>query len=335
LSTTIVATGVGSLPADGTTPDEYAEAVRIVLGELPDLPHLPELPGRGAIAGMLGRALAVLADLDADLQPAGWRLTGSTGSPGVDQRRARSLLAQDLDTLEELADGYRGAFKIQVTGPWTLAATVERPRGDKLLADHGARRELAQALAEGVRGHLQDVRRRLPGADRLIVQLDEPALDAVLGARIPTASGYGRHRAVDLPEASEALSWVLDAIAEEGAEPWVHSCAPAPWGLIRSAGAVGLSADLGQLGARDHDHLAEALEAGATVALGVVPSLEPAAALSDKQVTEQVLRWLDMVGLDPQESRLAITPTCGLAGAGQAWSRRAMTLARTSAASLG
>ena len=38
-----LATGVGSLP--GTDPDE---AVRIVVGELPDLPHLPELPERGA-----------------------------------------------------------------------------------------------------------------------------------------------------------------------------------------------------------------------------------------------------------------------------------------------
>ncbi len=36
------ATGIGSLP--GTDP---AEAMRIVLGELPDLPHLVELPARG------------------------------------------------------------------------------------------------------------------------------------------------------------------------------------------------------------------------------------------------------------------------------------------------
>jgi methionine synthase II (cobalamin-independent) len=324
-----VATGIGSLPGE-----DFAEAVRLVLGELPDLPHLPELPARGAIAGMIGRTLGLLADLDADLQPAGWRLTGSSGSPGADQRRARSLLAQDLDTLEELADGYAGAFKIQLMGPWTLAATVERPRGDKVLADHGARRELAQALAESVRQHLRDVRRRLPGVTRLIAQLDEPALDAVLSAKIPTASGYGRHRAVDVPEASQALSWVLEAIAAEGAEPWVHSCAHTPWGLVRGAGAQGLAADLTQLSARDHDDLAAALEDGATVALGVVPSLEPATALSDKQVTDQVLRWLDMVGLDPQAARLAVTPACGLAGASQAWTRRAMTLARTSATSL-
>jgi len=326
---TTIATGIGSLPGD-----DFAEAVRVVLGELPDLPHLPELPGRGAIAGLVGRAVGVLADLDADLQPAGWRLTGSSGSPGLDQRRARSLLAQDLDTLEELAEGYEGAFKVQVTGPWTLAATVERPRGDKLLADHGARRELAQALAEGLRTHIQEVRRRLPGVTRLIAQVDEAALDAVLNARIPTASGYGRHRAVDLPEASQALQWVLSAATEAGAEPWVHSCATTPWDLVRGAGARGLAADFAQLTAQDHDHLAEALEAGDTVALGVVPSLDPVARLSDKQVTDQVLRWLDMVGLDPTQVSLVITPACGMAGASHSWSRQAMALARTSASSL-
>ncbi len=326
----VVATGIGSLP--GT---DFAESVKVVLDELPDLPHLPELPARGVGADMVGRALAILDGLDADLQPAGWRLTGSAGSPGVDQRRARSLLAQDLDVLEELADGYTGAFKIQVAGPWTLAATVERPRGDRLLADHGARRELAQALAEGVRTHLRDVRRRLPGVEALIVQVDEAALDAVLNARIPTASGYGRHRSIDLPEASQALQWVLEAIADEGAEPWVHSCAAAtPWDLVRGAGAKGLAVDMTQLTARDLDHLAAALEADETVALGAVPSLDPEDRLSDKQVTEQVLRWLDMVGLDPHEVSLAITPSCGMAGASVAWSRRAMALARTSAGSL-
>jgi hypothetical protein len=34
-----VATGVGSWP--GPTPEEYAEAVRTVLGEAPELPYLP------------------------------------------------------------------------------------------------------------------------------------------------------------------------------------------------------------------------------------------------------------------------------------------------------
>ena len=329
----VVGTGIGSLP--GT---DFAEAVKVVLDELSGehgVPHLPELPARGVGADMIGRALAVVEGLDADLQPAGWRLTGSAGSPGVDQRRARSLLAQDLDVLEELSAGYTGPFKIQLAGPWTLAATVERPRGDRLIADHGARRELAQSLAEGTRTHLRDVRRRLPGVQRLIVQVDEPALDAVINARIPTASGYGRHRSIDLPEASQSLQWVLEAVADEGGEPWVHSCAAStPWDLVRGAGAKGLAADMAQLTARDLDVLAGALEAGESVVLGAVPSLEPAGGLSDKQVTEQVLRWLDMVGLDPHEVAVAISPSCGLAGASVEWSRRAIALVRTSAASL-
>ena len=176
-----------------------------MLGEVPDLPYLPELPGRGAPAGMTGRAIAMVADLGFDLQPAGWRLTDR---PGIDHRRARSLLAQDLDALEEQAQGVRGTFKIQVAGPWTLAATVEKPRGDKVLSDHGARRELSQALAEGVAVHLADVRRRV-AADRVVVQVDEPALPAVLAGQIPTASGFGRHRVVHPPEVSAALEWVL------------------------------------------------------------------------------------------------------------------------------
>jgi methionine synthase II (cobalamin-independent) len=326
------ATGIGSMPGDSQP--EYDDAVRLVLDQLPDLPHVPEVPGRGATASMTGRALAVMAELGADLQPAGWRLTDA---PGVDHRRARSLLGQDLDTLEDLTDGYTGAFKIQVAGPWTLAATVEKPRGDKVLSDFGARRELAQALAEGVRTHVRDVRRRLPGVERLVVQVDEPALAAVLEAKIPTASGFGRHRVVHPPEASEALGWVLAAVAAEGAEPWVHTCAAGtPLALLRTSGARGLSVDLGLMTAADHDALGEALEAGETVALGVVPSLEPGTSPTDTEIAERVLRWLDMLGLDPTEvgDRLLLTPTCGLAGASPAWARRALTLVRSAAANL-
>ncbi len=290
-----LATGVGSLPGDDDR--DYAEAVKLVFGELPDLPYLPELPARGAGAGMTGRGLAIVDGIGADLQPAGWRLTDASG---IDHRRARSQLAQDLDQVEEQGQGLTGTFKVQVAGPWTLAATVERPRGDKVLADHGARRDLAQALAEGVRGHVADVRRRLTGVERLIVQVDEPALTAVLGAAIPTASGFGRHRAVHPPEASEALTWLLDAITESGAEPWVHTCATeAPLQLLRGAGARGLCVDLGGLSAADHEVVAEALDAGESVVLGIVPSTDPDVPPTDGDLAERVLRWLDMVGLDP------------------------------------
>ena len=326
------ATGVGSMP--GTTDAHHAEAARLVLGELSDLPHVPEVPGRGVTAQMTGRGLAVVEGLGADLQPAGWRLTDASG---VDHRRARSLLAQDLDTVEELAQDYEGVFKTQVCGPWTLAATVERPRGDKVLADHGARRELAQALAEGVRTHLADLRRRMRGVDRWIVQVDEPALGAVVAGRVPTASGFGRHRRVDLPEASAHLEWVVAAVVDAGGEAWVHSCAPeTPWSLVAGAGVHGLSADLDLLGPADLDTFAEALESGRTAALGVVPSTAPSTESSEVRTTERVQRWLDMLGLDPDGvgERLVVTPTCGLAGASAEWAGRAVRLSAAVARNL-
>ena len=330
-----VATGVGSMPGDDTA--AFDRAVRMVLDEVPDFAYLPEVPGRGVHATMTGRALAVVADLGADVQPAGWRLTGDSRASGADHRRARSLLAQDLDTLEEQAQGYEGRLKVQVTGPWTLAATVERPRGDRVLADRGARRELAQALAEGLRGHVADVRRRVPGAE-LVVQVDEPALPAVLAGQVPTASGFHRHRSVDAPEASPALEWVFAAVTESGAVPVVHCCArDVPVGLLVGAGAAGVSVDLDVLAPAAYDELAELLEQQRPVCLGVVPSTAPASPPTDRAVTERVLRVLEMLGLDPESaaSSLVVAPSCGLAGATDDWARRALALCRTVAANLG
>lgn len=317
--------------------DDFGEAVRSVLGELPDLPHLPELPGRGTIAGMTGRTLALVAELGFDLQPAGWRLTDA---PGVDHRRARSRLAQDLDVLEEQAAGSLkegSELKLQVTGPWTLAATVERPRGDRLVADHGARRELAQALAEGLVAHVADVRRRVPGA-RLLVQVDEPALPAVLAAAIPTASGFGRHRSVGPPAAAEALGWVFEAIRGAGAIPLAHCCASdVPIALLRQAGAAAVSVDLAVLAAEQYDALGESLDAGERAFLGVVPATDPAYPTTEQQVVDKVLRLLDMLGFDPGEviGRLVLTPACGLAGATPRYAREALSLLRNSASRLG
>src|ERR1700712_1846403 len=124
------ATGVGSLP--GTDP---AEALRVVLGELPGFPHLPELPDRGPGADLVGRSAALLVDLFVDLTPAGWRLVPR---PGMDLRRAHEFLARDLDAVSDVADGYQGLLKVQAAGPWTLASAPERTRRDRAGGEPGA-----------------------------------------------------------------------------------------------------------------------------------------------------------------------------------------------------
>lgn len=317
---TNAATGIGSMPGA-----DYTESSRTVLGEVAEFPHLVELPSRGPTASMVGRTLALVSELGVDLQPAGWRLTDA---PGLDHRRAKSLLAHDLDVTEELAQGHVGQFKVQVAGPWTLAASVERPRGDKVLSDSGARRDLAQALAEGVRDHVAAVGRRMPAA-QIVVQVDEPSLPAVLGGGIATASGFHRHRAVEPAEAARGLDWILEAVASAGARTVVHCCAPQlPLSLLVQTSVGAVSFDVSLLSATAYDDLGAWVDCDRGVWLGVVPTTEPDMAPTETEVTQAVLGWWARVGYSEVETlpSTTVTPACGLAVATPSWARRALGL---------
>lgn len=310
-------TGVGSLPGE-----DIREAVQYVFDELP-LPFLPELPAR-PYGDMISRAVGLLDELGTDLQPAGWRLTGG-GRSGLDQRRARSLFEQDLDALEEYAGEHEGPVKIQLTGPWTLAATIERPRGDKVLADHGARRDLADALTASLDRVLADLRRRVPRA-QLVVQLDEPGLPVVLSGGVPTASGWGRHRMVDEPGAIDLLRRPLDVVGD--LDSVLHCCARnAPVALLRKAGATAVSVDLTRTDHATWDDIATVIEGGGTLYAGVVPTRGE---LPRPDQTASVLtkRWLELGLPAEQLADVVITPTCGLAGATATGARAALALCR-------
>jgi methionine synthase II (cobalamin-independent) len=314
-------TGIGSMP--GT---DAAESTRVVLGEAGDLPALVELPDRGPTASMTGRAVGLVTSLAFDLQPAGWRLTGA---PGTDQRRAASLLAHDLDVTEELATDRRAPYKVQVAGPWTLAATVERPRGDKALADHGARRDLAQALAEAVGEHCADVRRRLNPSE-LIVQIDEPVLPAVLRGAVPTASGFHRHRSVTPAMAAQALTWVAQAVADSDASAVLHCCAPeVPFDVLTSVPLDAVSIDMTLVLEDQYDAIGAWLDAERDVWFGVVPGIEPTAPHpTGSELTATVLAWWRALGYTELDTLpdTTVTPRCGLAGASPWWAKTALGL---------
>lgn len=318
------ATGVGSLP--GT---DAREAARTSTGALEHLPFLPELPARGPGADMIGRGAGLLVELFAQTEPSGWRFTDR---PGRDTRRAHSWLGEDLDALEEFTQGYEGALKVQAVGPWTLAASVELKHGEKALADPGACRDIAGSLTEGLRRHLADVRRRIPGA-QVVLQLDEPSLPAVLAGSVRTASGFQRLRAVDRQVAEEQLRELVRAL---DAPVVVHSCAPGvPIPLLRRAGVAGVSLDFSLLTERDDDDLGEAVEAGTAILAGVVPSTDRG--VSDPAGSVQGVRTLwRRLGFAPDllGRRVLVTPTCGLAGASPAYARTALSLSVRAAQSL-
>jgi hypothetical protein len=341
------ATGIGSMP--GTDPDE---AMRVIAGELPDFPYLPELPDRGPGADLTGRTAALLVDIAAEVTPRGWRLAER---PGRDLARARTMLASDLDVLEEVLDGYRGPLKIQLCGPWTLAATLELTRTmNQALSDPGAVADLTASLAEGTAAHVAELAKRVPGA-QLVVQFDEPALPAVARGEVPTASGMSRLAAIDEEPLRERLAQVLTAAHRYTV---VHSCGNGvPFGLIRLAGADAISFDLSQLRRGEEDGVGEAAEAGMGVFAGAVPAvpgpapaagpgrpgginragINPADGSDEARASaERVIRLWRHLGL-PLETlpdQAVITPACGLAGATPAQARAALTRCREAASML-
>jgi hypothetical protein len=320
-------TGVGSLP--GTDP---VQAAALVFGELPDLPHLPELPARGPGAELIGRTAALFVDLPVEIVPSGWAFTAH---PGRDLRRARDLLAYDLDALEQRAQGYAGPLKLQAAGPWTLAAAVELATGHKVVSDRGAVRDLTASLAEGLRTHLDDVAARMPGAE-LVLQLDEPSLPAVLAGRVPTPSGYGIVAAVEDAVAQQTLAAVL-AVAAPGNRV-VHCCAAdVPIELLHAAGADAISLDRSLLQRSQYDALGAAIDGDLSLWPGVLAAdgadaADPAyAAVRDDLVS----LWRDL-GFPVGElaDRVVPTPRCGLAGAGESQVRRILATLRDAGASL-
>ncbi|MFJ5860549.1 hypothetical protein ACIQCM_03930 [Pseudarthrobacter sp. NPDC092439] len=308
----VTATGLGSWPGE-----DPLEAARIIRGELgrPHLPFLAELPARGVGSDALGRTACLLEELAVDVQPYGWRLVDR---PGKDLRRAASALSTDINILADVAgaeDVPAAEIKIQLVGPLSLAAGLHLHNGERALLDYGARRDLAESLAAGVGRYLARVGAAVPGA-RLVVQLDEPDIAAILAGAIPTSSGYRTLRAVPGSEAREAWRVVTAALRAAGADEVVVAVPEieAPFEQILSAGADGIAVPVRALTFRQWEQLAGAVEAGHRLWLGALdvsgPQLQSTAAAVDSV-------WRPWRELGLRASGLAslrVTPSAGLAG---------------------
>ncbi|MFC6713263.1 methionine synthase [Branchiibius cervicis] len=294
--------GVGSWP--GTDPLTAARQVRDLLSDN-GIPYVVELPDRGPGADMIGRTAAALVDLEVDLQPSGWRL-----APTADRnvRRGRAFLRDDLEVLSETYDGWQGPLKVALTGPWTLAGSLRLPRGERVVTDAGACRDLVQSLGEAVRVLAAQVQDAVPGA-QVIVQLDEPGLPAVLDGSLRSASGLNQLRPVDQPVVRDALAAIRDA---HDGRVVLHCCAPGvPTALLRSMD-VEVSLDTALLTPAAWEGVAELVESGRTLWAGAVPT--DAAGSHPGPFVDALARAWHRVGLpDAALADLMVTPACGLA----------------------
>ncbi|THJ65987.1 hypothetical protein E8P82_10115 [Arthrobacter echini] len=306
----VAATGAGDWP--GTDPLEAQRAVRGELGGA-NLPLLPALPARGPGSDAVGRTLAVLAELPFDLQPHGWRLTQR---PGRDQRRAESALASDINALGDIAgveESPASRLLLHLHGPLSLAANTYLHGGERVLLDHGARRELYASLAAGAAVLVQRVASVARGA-HVVVRFDEPEANAVLTGGIPTASGYRTLRAVDRREATEAWDLVTAAVVSAGA---VESVVAPGEGEVafeaaRSSAASALVLELTGISDGQWEALAGDIEGERGLWLSVLDPRRPIPQV--RSVVEPVLAAWRRVGLPAAAlSALTLTTRAGLA----------------------
>lgn len=320
------ATGVGSWP--GTTARQAAE---VVVGELHTLTHLVELPARGLGADLIGRAGALLVDIGIDTVPRGYRIASGRSTA---LRRAVSLLGEDIDALEEAWEraGLRGsgrAVKVQAPGPITLAAQLELSAGHRAITDHGALRDLAASLAEGVAVHRAEVARRLDTP--VVVQFDEPSLPAALQGRLTGVTSLTPVHPVDEPLAMS----LLDAcVAAAGTDVALHSCAAdLPWKALLRSSIHAVSVDVSTLAPGDLDGVGEFVDSGRTVLLGIVAGSAPDRKPSSEEIAKAAAALTDRLGFSRAvlRDRIGITPACGLAGTTPQWARTAIELAQKAA----
>lgn len=310
----LMATGIGSWPgtdqlaAQRAVFDTYAGASDVLL-----VPYLAEVPDRGAASDMIGRGCATLVDLPTELHSAGWKLSSGEGR---DLNSARLTLASDLDSLAEVADGYEGPVKLQLVGPWTLCSSLWLPRGERVLADAGACRDVVASLAEGVATLVRDTRARLAAQVDLVVQFDEPAWPMIAQGGVPTLSGMNRYRPVSQGVLREGLRTVRDhALAAGASATWWHSCA------TLSADEFGIAADVDALlvdvthaSIATWEHIVAALDAGQRIGLGLESTTIQR--MSPAQVSERLWSALSTIGMTQAYcDQIVILPSCGFATA--------------------
>lgn len=303
----------------------------MIVGELSGtLAHIVELPARGVGADLIGRAGALLVDLAVDTNPRGYRLVAR---PGVVTRRAVSLLGEDADALEEAWEnaGLRGSghpVKVQAPGPVTLAAELELTNGHRVITDSVATRDLAASLVEGVAAHRAGLARRLD--TQVVVQFDEPSLSAAVSGHLSGVSILSPVAAIDSVVAAE----LLDTCAAAGADVLMHSCAAGlPWNVLRRSAIDAVALDVREASGVDYDGIAEFIDSGRTVLLGLIPGTAPTRCPSAEQIAVAAAAITDRIGFPRAvlAERIGVTPSCGLAGATVSWARTAVELARKTA----
>lgn len=280
-------TAFGLGPVPGT---DIALAADIIAGETGNNLHLPQLPDRGLGSDAIGRTASLLEAVTVDRGPRSWRLTDR---PQLLTRATWDRMDRDLDILEELW-GESGTkvenLKVQVVGPWTLAASLELSNGHRAITDSGAFRDLSAALHAGLDAHILDLKKRFDC--EITVQLDEPMYTDVL-AGLRGTSSFDPVR----PVPSEVA---VDQLEKFNAEFLNFTGQRPNWEAARTVTTAIIDAGLLT---GDQDGIGEHIEEGFRLALAIDPFAEAGEVKDSRQLAINIAKAWDRIG----HSRVRLT----------------------------
>ncbi|MDI6795848.1 MAG: hypothetical protein QMD09_02835 [Desulfatibacillaceae bacterium] len=320
------ATLIGSLPVN-----DHKAALEMVRGAAPHIPpwaQLPLYPAEGMIAqfvhGLPGvehkKNKIVLntsgKDFDAQLLNFYEDYLSVSQAVKVPDDSRFALAQKDAPGFFALENALETwpeplfAVKGQVTGPFTLATALADSQGRAAFYDDRLRDCIVKSLAQKARWQVERLSRfGVP----VILFLDEPAL-----------AGFGSSAFISVSGAdiSQCLGEVISAINEAGGISGIHVCANTDWGLVLESGARIINLDAYSftepfiLYAKS---LKAFLEAGNTVAWGIIPTADPAdirreSAASLVELYQKAVAAFEKAGIDGNKlrSQSLITPACGL-----------------------
>ena len=127
----------------------------------------------------------------------------------------------------------------------------------------------------------------------------------------------------------EALAVLDGAIAGVGADVIVHCCgSKVPWDLLRRSGARAIAFDVAMVDDSDFDGVGELVESGKELIVGAVPTTA-SPRLVWRDCAKPVEDLFSQLGFPHSylRERVAVSPSCGLAGTSEKWARQALRLA--------
>ena len=312
-----LATGVGSLPHK-----DIDSALDLIFKSVPQAPFWPQLPKRDMREGMVAQFSENLPGLKITKE-------GLSFNPKDKEKELElfyeRIIAQDTDYFRISSDFASGLekfyqrlersdlkniefIKLQVTGPFTFAASIKDENGAALLHDPVFMQAIIKGLSMKALWQIKLFRKF---GKKIILFFDEPSLGCFGSAYTP----------INREDVVKGLTEITEGIKSKDLLVGLHCCGNTDWSIFTDTTSIDII-NFDAFGFLDKlslyaDNLKGFLQRGGILCWGIVPTQDfsgkETAALLVKKIKEGI-EVLSRKGLEKELilRNLIISPSCGL-----------------------